>query len=103
MIERHLNPRMSYSAEHREEGDGIALRFHDPDTHDLLAELYFDDVERLEGIAWGTRLSSDILVSMMTDGYDATVDEFGLERGMTDYDLASKEELTVEDILNAGD
>jgi len=101
-VERKNNPVMSYSAEWTGDVGGMAVRFHDPETYEVVAEFYYDNNERLEGTAHGMKTSSAVMATIRAKGYEAAIADYGLEEAMVGCDLTDVD-LRVEDILRAED
>ena len=92
------NAKLSVALEQGEDGTCVVLRFLEEATLEVAAELRYDNIARLNGVADGMTSASSLLIDAELVGFIGAVELNGLELS-PEVDLADVE-LTVDDILD---
>ena len=82
-------------------GPRLALRFHDPGSMEVVAELRFRDPAHLVATAETAMASARVLATSRIHGFGVALEVHGLSVAIEPPDL-SQVDLTVDDILDAG-
>jgi hypothetical protein len=85
------------------EDTGIVRIFFMDDDHEIVAEYTYDNLDMIVGNGNAFGLAYQYLVSLNTRGYAGTIEAFGLQDNPGGMFEELGDDLTVQDILDAGE